>query len=126
MRRNARRTPGRTAGQIAPQETSMIITPSTLSRGAAAAAALAGLLYIVLQFLHPADVVASLTTPRWVVVHVLSLGMAVLGMIGLVGLYLRQVRQAGLLGLVAFAMFGLFFVLQAAYTFVEAFIAPLI
>ncbi len=104
----------------------MPMTPSTLSRGAAVAAALAGLLYIVIQFLHPADVVDSLSTPRWVVAHVLSLGMAVLGLVGLTGIYLRQVRQTGLLGLLAFGMFGLFFVLQAAYTFVEAFIAPLI
>jgi hypothetical protein len=104
----------------------MSITSSTLTRAAAIAAALAGLIYIVIQFIHPADEVASLTTQTWVTVHILSFGMAVLGLVGLTGIYLRQVRQSGLLGLVGYVMFGFFFVLQSAFNFAEAFIAPLI
>lgn len=104
----------------------MRITPTTLTRIAALAAALAGVIYIVIQFIHPADVVESLTTPMWTVVHVLSFAEAVLVMIGLTGLYLRQVREFGGLGLIAYALFGFFFVLQAAFNFAEAFIAPLI
>jgi len=104
----------------------MRITPTTLTRIAALAAALAGLIYIVIQFIHPADVVESLTTPMWTIVHVLSFAEAVLVMIGLTGLYLRQVREFGVLGLIAYALFGFFFVLQAAFNFAEAFIAPLI
>jgi hypothetical protein len=104
----------------------MSITSSTLTRGAAIAAALSGLTYIVIQFIHPADVVASLSTQTWVTVHILSFGMAVLGMIGLAGIYLRQVRQSGVLGLLGYLAFGFFFVLQAAFNFAEAFIAPLL
>ena len=104
----------------------MSITTSTLTRGAGIAAALSGLIYIVIQLIHPADEVSSLTTQAWVTVHSLSFGMAVLGMVGLTGIYLRQVRQFGLLGLIAYAMFGLFFVLQSAFVFAEAFIAPLV
>jgi hypothetical protein len=52
--------------------------------------------------------------------------MAVLGMIGLAGVYLRQVRQLGWLGLIGAVMFGFFFILQSAFNFAEAFIAPLI
>ncbi len=106
----------------------MSITTSTITRGAGIAAALSGLIYIVIQLIHPADEVSSLTTQAWVTVHSLSLsfGMAVLGMVGLTGIYLRQVRQFGLLGLIAYAMFGLFFVLQSAFVFAEAFIAPLV
>jgi len=104
----------------------MSITSSTLTRGAGIAAALSGLIYIVIQFIHPADEVSSLTTQAWVTVHSLSFGMAVLGMVGLTGVYLRQVRQFGLLGLIGYAMFGLFFVLQSAFVFAEAFIAPLV
>lgn len=104
----------------------MSITTSTLTRGAGIAAALSGLIYIVIQLVHPADEVSSLTTQAWVTVHSLSFGMAVLGMVGLTGIYLRQVRQFGLLGLIAYAMFGLFFVLQSAFVFAEAFIAPLV
>ncbi|WBM79695.1 hypothetical protein KIV56_15820 [Cryobacterium breve] len=104
----------------------MSITPSTLTRAAAGAAALAGLIYIVIQFIHPADVVASLSTQMWITVHVLSFGMAVLAMIGLTGIYLRQVQKFGLLGLIAYLMFGLFFILQASFNFTEALIAPLV
>lgn len=102
----------------------MSITTSTLTRAAAVAAALSGLIYIVIQFFHPADEVSSLLTQAWVMVHSLSFGMAVLGMIGLTGIYLRQVREFGLLGLIGYALFGLFFILQSAFVFAEAFIAP--
>jgi hypothetical protein len=104
----------------------MTITAPALTRVAAAAAALGGLIYIVIQFIHPADVVDSLLTGLWVATHVLSFAMAILMLIGLTGIYLRQVRQFGVLGLVAYGMFGLFFLLQSAYTFAEALIAPLL
>ena len=103
----------------------MSISTSTLTRGAAVAAALAGLAYIVIQFIHPADDVASLSTQRWVVVHILSFSEAVLALVGITGIYLRQVRQFGILGLIGYLMFGFFFILQSAFTFAEAFIAPL-
>ncbi|MFM9920428.1 hypothetical protein [Lacisediminihabitans sp. H27-G8] len=104
----------------------MNITSTTLTRAAAVAAALAGTAYIVIQFIHPLDVVESLSTQRWVTVHILSFAEAVLALIGFAGIYLRQVRQLGLLGLIAYAMLALFFVLQAAFNFSEALIAPLI
>ena len=103
-----------------------MITPRTLTRIAAVAAALAGLIYIIIQFVHPADVIASLSTQTWVTVHIVSFGMAVLAIIGVAGLYLRQVRQFGILGLLAYAMFGGFFILQAGFNFFEALIAPLV
>jgi hypothetical protein len=104
----------------------MNITPAALTRGAGLAAALSGLIYIVIQFIHPPDRIESLATPLWAVVHVLSFGMAVLGLVGLTGIYLHQVRKIGLLGLIGYLLFGFFFVLQTAFTFAEAFIAPLI
>jgi len=104
----------------------MRITTSTLTRAAAIAVALAGLIYIVIQFVHPVEVVASLTTPAWLVVHIASFAMAVLALGGITGIYLRQVTKFGVIGLIGYLMFGLFFILQAAFTFAEAFIAPLI
>lgn len=104
----------------------MTITTSTLTRAAGVSAALAGLFFIIIQFIHPSDVVASVTTPAWVLVHILSLAMAILGLAGLAGLYLSQVKRLGVLGLAGYLMFSLFFILQAAFNFAEAFIAPLI
>lgn len=103
----------------------MSITTSGLTRGAAVAAALAGLAYIAVQFVHPADVVASLSTQQWQFVHVLSFVQAVLALAGITGIYLRQVRQFGVLGLAAYLMFSIFFILQASFTFAEAFVVPL-
>lgn len=103
----------------------MSITPSTLTRGAAVATMLAGLIYIVIQPLHPNEDLASVTGTAWFSVHTLSFTMAVLAIAGVTGIYLRQVREVGLLGLIGYLLFSLFFVLQAAFTFTEAFIAPL-
>jgi hypothetical protein len=104
----------------------MTVTTSKLSQAAGVAAALAGLLYITIQFIHPSDEAASLTTQTWVTVHILSFCMAVLAMVGITGIYLRQVRQSGLLGLIGYVAFSLFFVLQSAFNFAETLIAPLL
>ena len=104
----------------------MSITSSTLTRAAAIAAALAGLAYVVIQFIHPPDVVASLSTQTWVNVHILSFAEAVLAVVGVTGIYLRQARRFGVLGLIGYLMFGFFFILQSAFNFAEALIAPLI
>jgi hypothetical protein len=104
----------------------MSITSSTLTRAAAIAATLAGLAYVVIQFIHPADVVASLSTQTWVNVHILSFAEAVLAVIGVTGIYIRQARQLGVLGLIGYLMFGFFFILQSSFNFAEALIAPLI
>jgi hypothetical protein len=104
----------------------MTVTTSKLSQASAVAAALAGVLYIVIQFIHPSDEVASLTTQTWATVHYLSFTMAVLGLVGITGIYLRQVREFGLLGLLGYVAFGFFFLLQAAFNFAEALIAPLL
>jgi len=104
----------------------MSITPTTLTRGAAVAAILAGLAYVAIQFIHPPDVIESLSTQAWVNVHILSFAEAVLALIGVTGLYLFQVRKVGILALIGYLMFGFFFILQASFNFAEAFIAPLI
>ena len=103
----------------------MSITPSTLTRVGAVALALAGLIFIVIQPLHPHEDVASITTSTWAVVHIMSLAMAVLGLAGITALYLTQVKRMGWLGLLGYVLFALFFITQAAVNFAEAFILPL-
>ncbi|KRE25848.1 hypothetical protein [Agromyces sp. Soil535] len=103
----------------------MSITTSTLTRAAAVASMVAGLVYILIQPLHPSEELASVTGNVWVIVHALSFSMAILGLTGVTGIYLRQVREFGVIGLIGYVLFSLFFILQAAFTFAEAFIAPL-
>ena len=104
----------------------MNLNTSNLTRAAGIAAALSGLLYITIQLIHPAEEVSSVTTTSWVVVHYLTLTMAVLGLVGATGIYLRQVRETGLLGLAGFLLFGVFYLTTAAFNFVEALVLPAI
>ncbi|MFC0682772.1 hypothetical protein ACFFGH_33490 [Lysobacter korlensis] len=104
----------------------MTLTTSKLTRAAGVSAALSGLLYITVQFIHPAETVASIVTPAWAVVAWMTVAFGVLGLIGITGVYLRQVTQSGLLGLIGFLIFGTFLLTAAAFSFVEALVLPAI
>jgi hypothetical protein len=104
----------------------MKITASKLIRFAGLPAMLAGILFIVIQMIHPADILSSVTTGRWAIVHYMGVAMCLLGLLGITGIYARQVEKAGWLGLVGFLMFSLFYALTMAFQFVEAFISPLL
>lgn len=103
----------------------MHISPSTLTRAGGVALALSGILFIVIQPLHPHEDVASIVTTRWVIVHILSFTMAALGLAGITAIYLNQVIRSGLLGLLGYLVFSVFFITQASVNFAEAFILPL-
>jgi hypothetical protein len=102
----------------------MTITTTKLRRAAGLFAVAAGLLLMFIQFIHPDEKVASVTTTAWAVTHYLTLTMSVLALIGLSGMYLRQVGETGVLGLVGFVLFGSCFVIITAFAFVEAVVLP--
>ena len=104
----------------------MAITNTKLGRAAGLCAVAAGLLYIVVQLIHPDENVAQVTTTAWTATHLLTLAMAVLALFGISGMYLRQVSETGVLGLLGFLLFGLFFLVVVAATFVEAIVLPAI
>lgn len=84
----------------------------------------AGILYIMIQLIHPSEQISSVNTNSWILVAWLTMGMSLLSLIGLLGIYLRQVKEAGWLGLIGFVIFGLFWILSLAFSFVEAVILP--
>jgi hypothetical protein len=102
----------------------MTVTPSGLSKAAGISAIGSGLLYIVIQPVHPEETVEAVTGTPWVVVACMTSAMAVLGLVGVTGIYLRQVRESGVLGLVGYLMFGTFYLLVIAHSFAEALILP--
>jgi hypothetical protein len=104
----------------------MKITAATLIRWAGFAAMLAGLLFIAIQALHPLDELASVTTPRWAIVHYLATAMCYFGLLGITGLYARQVEAAGWLGLAGYLLYTLFWALTLAFQFIEAFLSPVL
>lgn len=104
----------------------MRVTTSWLIRAAALCAVLSGVIYIGIQFIHPEEDLAAVTTDAWVVVGLLTVAMAALGLAGVTGIYLRQTEQAGLLGLIGYAVLAVFFLLTVAFSFAESLILPLV
>jgi hypothetical protein len=102
----------------------MKVTASSLIRWSGLAALVAGLIFAVIQPIHPPDVVASVTTGAWAIITPLKTAMCLLFLIGITGIYARQVNEAGWLGLAGFLMLIVCWWLQTAFVFAEAFIAP--
>lgn len=99
-------------------------TAANLIRWAGLSVMASGILFVVIQPLHPADVLASVTTTRWAFVHALGVAMGILGLLGLAGLYARQVKETGWLGLTGYLLLSLFYALTTAFQFIEAFVSP--
>jgi hypothetical protein len=104
----------------------MKITTSSLLRGAGVAAMVAGLIFTVVGLIHPLQIVSSVTTSRWTIVHLLTIVMAFLGLLGIAGIYARQVEKAGWMGLAGYLLLSLWFVVVTGFTFFEALILPLL
>lgn len=104
----------------------MKLTTSKVIRTAGLSAMAAGLLFIVIQIVHPLDMLTSVSTARWAIVHYAGVGMCLFGLFGLAGLYARQAAKAGWLGLIGYLLFSSFYALSAAFQFIEAFISPVL
>src|SRR6476660_3805984 len=96
-----------------------------LIRWAGAAAMVAGIFYVVMGVFHPPNVVSSVTTTTWAIVHTVAIAMCFFGLFGLTGIYARQVKESGPLGLAGYLLLSLWLVLIAGFTFTEVFILPL-
>jgi hypothetical protein len=102
----------------------MKITTSNLIRWAGLSAMVAGIIFVVIQPIHPLDILSSVTTTQWAIIQSLKTAMCLFGLLGLAGLYARQVREAGWVGLAGYLLFSLFFAHTIAFAFTEAFILP--
>lgn len=104
----------------------MKTTAANLFRCAGLAAMGAGISFVVMQAIHPLDVLESVTTTRWAIVHYLGIVMGLLGLLGMTGIYARQAEAAGWLGLIGYLLFTIFFTITTAFQFVEAFLSPVL
>jgi hypothetical protein len=111
---------------VAKKESRMTITGSKLLHWAGISAILAGIFYVMVGLFHPLNVLSSVTTTRWEIVHVLASAMCFFGLLGLAGLYARQWKQTGWLGLIGFLLLSLWLVVIMGFTFVEVFILPML
>jgi len=87
---------------------------------------LAGILYISIQFFHPADNLSSVSTSLWVIVAFLTIIMSIFQLIGILGIYIRQMEETKWLGLIGFLTFSLFWLISMTFSFIEAFVLPLL
>jgi len=88
------------------------------------AAVIAGVTYMLVGLLHPANVASAVTGTRWEVVHLLACATSVFGLVGMAGLYARHARTAGWSGLVGYVLLTLWLTLIMGFSFVEAFVLP--
>ena len=102
----------------------MTVTTTRLGQTAGVAAAVAGLIFILVQVNHPAMEVASATTSDWVLRSTAKAVMSVLALAGITGMYLRQFRQSGVLGLAAYLLFSLGYLVMFGVEFLAAFVFP--
>ncbi len=102
----------------------MTITTAKLTGIAGLAAIAAGLIFIVIQFIHPPENTATVTTVEWATVSLLTAAMATLAIVGISGLYLRNVQRMGVLGLIGYILFGTCFMVITAWSFVEIVVLP--
>jgi hypothetical protein len=104
----------------------MKITASSLIRWAGLSALVAGICFVVLGLLHPPNVLSSVSTTRWTIVHSLAIAMSLFGLLGMMGLYARQVKEAGWLGLAGFLLLSFWLMLVLPFTFFEVFFLPVL
>lgn len=102
----------------------MSITTTTLTRGAAAAAVAAGLIFIGVQVGHPHLDAESVSTTEIAVRTLLKMLMAALVLVGITGMYLRQVTQAGVLGLVGYLVYSAGYLLILSTTSLAVYVLP--
>ena len=102
----------------------MTVSASRLTRAAGICAALAGLIFIVVQIKHPPMDVHTVTTTDWLVRSTAKAVMAALALIGITGMYLRQRRQMGALGRVGYVVFGVGYLLMLSTEIIAAFVLP--
>jgi hypothetical protein len=112
--------------QNAIKEGKMKITASKLIRWSGLSAMVAGVIFVVIQPIHPADVLSSVNTSTWAIITSFKTAMSFFGLLGIAGIYARQVEKTGWLGLAGYLLVSLFYALQMCFSFIEPLILPLL
>src|SRR4051794_38579286 len=99
------------------KERTMKPTAASLIRWAGLSAMVAGIFYVVVGLFHPPNILSSVTTTQWAIVHVLAIAMCFFGILGVTGIYARQVEETGWLGLAGYLLLSLWLALITGFTF---------
>src|SRR5438552_19188001 len=104
----------------------MKTTASKLIRWTGLSAVVGGSLFVAIQPIHPPEILSSVTTSTWSIVHYVGFAMCLFNLLGIAAIYARQAEKVGWLGLAGFLAFGPMWAVTAAFPFAEAFILPLL
>jgi hypothetical protein len=104
----------------------MQITTPKVIRWAGLSAMAAGIIFVVIQPIHPPDVIASVTTNAFIIITSFKTVMSIFGLLGIAGLYARQAEKAGWLGLAGYLLLTIFYAVQMCFSFAEPLILPLL
>jgi hypothetical protein len=102
------------------------MTTARLVQIGSLAAVVAGLLFVAIQFIHPADELASVTTSTWQIIHLVSLFMVILFVFGITTIYASQAVKAGWLGFAGLVVLTAGLFMTAIGDVIEAFVEPVI
>ena len=100
------------------------ITASSLIRWAGLSAMVAGTFFVLVGLFHPLNILSSVTTVQWAIVHILATAMGFFGVLGFTGIYARQAEESGWMGLAGYLLLSLWLVNLAHFTFIEVFVLP--
>lgn len=103
------------------------MSSTNLMRWSGLISILAGILFALAAFVHPAGAdLAAYHSPNWVTAHQIGWVSVMLMQLGLVGLYARQVEKTKWLGLVGFVLAFIGTAFAAAIQFMESTVLPLV
>jgi hypothetical protein len=102
----------------------MSITAPALTRAAAAAAVVAGTIFVAVQINHPPMVGESVATTDWVVRSFAKATMSVLALAGITGMYLRQIREMKWYGLAGYLALALGYLAMFSVEIIAATVLP--
>ena len=115
-----------TKGKTTTGENKMKVTTANIIRAAGLSAVMSGTIFAAIQPIHPADVLASVTTSAFIIITSFKTIMCLLGLLGIAGLYARQVEKTGWLGLAGYLLLTTFYAVQMCYAFAEPTLLPLL
>lgn len=97
-----------------------------LIKTAATFLVLGGLLYILIQFIHPEENIDQVTSSMWLVVSILSAMMSLFIAAGILMSYIIQSGKINVLGHIGAILFTLFWIISMIFSFIEAFVLPVL
>ena len=85
---------------------------------------ISGLLFVIIQIIHPSNELANIRNTPWMVTHIITFLFPIFGLFGLTGVFLKGVHKESILNLVGYVLLSGAFIFMIVFGFLEAFVLP--